>query len=221
MAPTPIYLEVGSKKVFACALDWPGWCRAAHIEEVAMQALSDYAVRYAEVAKAAGVRFPPSAGRTFEVVERLAGSTTTDFGAPDIPARADAATLTAAQARRAAALVEASWSVLEAVAATAPAVLRKGPRGGGRDRDDVVAHVAAAEFAYARKIGVRHRAAGDGRDERAAVAALRADVLAALRAARSGAPVEERGWPARYAARRIAWHALDHAWEIEDRSTPG
>jgi len=68
---------------------------------------------------------------------------------------------------------------------------------------------------------VRHRAAGDGRDEQAAVAALRADVLAALRAARSGAPVEERGWPARYAARRIAWHALDHAWEIEDRSTPG
>lgn len=24
-------------------------------------------------------------------------------------------------------------------------------------------------------------------------------------------------WPARYAIRRSAWHALDHAWEIEDR----
>jgi len=28
----------------------------------------------------------------------------------------------------------------------------------------------------------------------------------------------DRSWPPRYAARRIAWHALDHAWEIEDRS---
>jgi hypothetical protein len=27
-------------------------------------------------------------------------------------------------------------------------------------------------------------------------------------------------WPVRYAARRTAWHALDHAWEIEDRSGP-
>jgi len=25
-------------------------------------------------------------------------------------------------------------------------------------------------------------------------------------------------WPARYAARRIVWHVLDHAWEIEDKS---
>ena len=24
-------------------------------------------------------------------------------------------------------------------------------------------------------------------------------------------------WPAPYAIRRSAWHALDHAWEIEDR----
>jgi hypothetical protein len=27
-------------------------------------------------------------------------------------------------------------------------------------------------------------------------------------------------WPARYAIRRSAWHALDHAWEIEDRAGP-
>lgn len=35
-----------------------------------------------------------------------------------------------------------------------------------------------------------------------------------------GAPVVEKGWPPRYAARRIAWHVLDHAWQIEDRSGP-
>ena len=186
-----------------------------------MEALSVYAPRYAPVATAAGLRLPASAARAFQVVERLAGSTTTDFGAPAIPALADAAAPTAAQARRLAALVEASWTLLAGVASGAPAVLRKGPRGGGRDRDDVVAHVSAAEFAYARKIGVRHRAADDGVHAPDEVAALRADVLNALRAARSGEPGDERGWPARYAARRIAWHALDHAWEIEDRSTAG
>jgi hypothetical protein len=36
-----------------------------------------------------------------------------------------------------------------------------------------------------------------------------------------GSPLADRKWTARYAARRIAWHALDHAWEIEDRSEPG
>jgi hypothetical protein len=36
--------------------------------------------------------------------------------------------------------------------------------------------------------------------------------------------VEERGprggkrWLPRYFVRRVAWHALDHAWEIEDRA---
>jgi hypothetical protein len=35
-----------------------------------------------------------------------------------------------------------------------------------------------------------------------------------------GTPPVPKGWPPRYAARRIAWHALDHAWEIEDRSEP-
>ena len=36
-----------------------------------------------------------------------------------------------------------------------------------------------------------------------------------------GSPIAGKRWPLRYAARRIAWHALDHAWEIEDRSDPG
>ena len=43
--------------------------------------------------------------------------------------------------------------------------------------------------------------------------AFREAILAGLEAAG-----EETKWPPRYAARRIAWHALDHAWEIEDRS---
>jgi hypothetical protein len=221
MAPTPVYLEVGAKKVFACSLDWPGWCRAGRTEEAALEALGAYAGRYSAVAAAAGVRFPSTAGRSFDVVERVKGSATTDFGAPGEAASADAEPLTAARAERLASLVEASWVVLAAVAGSAPAQLRKGPRGGGRDRDGIVAHVASAEFGYARKLGVRHKAADDPLAAPEAVEALRAEVLEALRSARKGEPLVDNGWLPRYAARRFAWHAVDHAWEIEDRSDPG
>ncbi len=52
------------------------------------------------------------------------------------------------------------------------------------------------------------------------VAAWRDGLAAAVSAAIVDGP-GNTGWPGRYAARRIAWHALDHAWEIEDKSGPG
>jgi len=211
---TRVYLEVGSKKVFACALDWPGWCRSGKTEEAALEALAAYADRYAPIAASAGVRFPKPGA--FAVVERVAGSASTDFGAPDGPASADFESLTKAQAGRLADLVEAAWIVLERVVAGAPADLRKGPRGGGRDRDKIVEHVLGAEVSYVRKLGLRFRQPAS--EDRRAVQEVRTAVLDVLRAARAPAPDLEKGWPYRYAARRIAWHALDHAWEIEDRS---
>ena len=156
---TPVYLEVGSKKVFACALDWPGWARAAKTEEEALEALAAYVDRYRPVAEAARVRFPKSAVKEFDVVERVKGDATTDFGAPSQWVEADATPLTKAQAERLGALVEGAWTVFDQVRKKAPAELRKGPRGGGRDRDKMVAHVFDAENAYFRKVGVK-----DGRD---------------------------------------------------------
>jgi hypothetical protein len=100
----------------------------------------------------------------------------------------------------------------------APETLRKGPRGGGRDRDKVVAHVLAAERSYARKVGVSHAEPALG--DRPAIEAARADLAEVLSGARGGEPLAERGWPARYALRRITWHVLDHVWEIEDKSQP-
>jgi hypothetical protein len=96
--------------------------------------------------------------------------------------------------------------------------VRQGPRGGGRDRDKMVDHVLGAEAAYARKIGVRHRQ--PALDDKPAIAALRADIAAVLRQPSDGPPPVPNGWPPRYAARRIAWHVLDHAWEMQDRSEP-
>jgi hypothetical protein len=214
-AATDVYLESGKSRVFACALEWPGWCRSGKDEAGALRALAASAPRYAIVAAEAGLAFP-KAGADFEVVERLPGSSTTDFGAPDKVASRDAEPLNRADADRVARLVAASWAVFDGVVLRAPAELRKGPRGGGRDRDRVVEHVLAAEVAYARKIGIRH--SQPTRGDAAAIQALRDEILGVLGTASEGKPIIEKGWPPRYAARRIAWHVLDHAWEIEDRS---
>jgi hypothetical protein len=105
------------------------------------------------------------------------------------------------------------------VAASAPAELRKGPRGGGRDRDKLVGHVVEADRAYARELGLRLPTAD--LHDRVAVAAERAAMLEVLGQPSDGSPIADRRWTPRYAARRIAWHALDHAWEMEDKSDGG
>jgi hypothetical protein len=215
---TAVVVEVGSKRVFACALDWPGWARAGKDEDTALAALAAYLPRYAAVAERAGIAFPGRAGKRLEVVERLRGSASTDFGLPGEVAGADGKRATRAQAERLTALVAASWAVFDEVRAGTPASLRKGPRGGGRDRDKMVDHVLGAEAAYARKLGIKHPQPAI--DDRAAIEALRDDIAAVLRAPSDGSPPVAKSWPPRYAARRIAWHVLDHAWEMQDRSDP-
>ncbi|MDQ6649839.1 MAG: hypothetical protein M3Z02_06945 [Actinomycetota bacterium] len=214
----PVYLEVAPRRSFAAACDWPGWCRSGRTEELALAALADYLPRYAAAAARASVQLPAADADALEVVERLTGSMTTEYGAPGAVAAGDGEPLTVADAARQARLVAAAWTALDRVAAGAPAELRKGPRGGGRDRDQVVEHVLSAEAAYARKIGVRLLVPAVG--DRASVDALRSAVLAVLGGPSDGLPVGAKGWPVRYAARRIAWHVLDHAWEIEDKSGP-
>ena len=210
-----IYLELGKKRVFACAQDWPGWRRSGRDEAQALQVLAASAPRYGIVAREAGVDFP-SPVESFDVMERLPGSATTDFGAPDRPSTLDQQPLTREEAERVAGLVAAAWRVFDRVAAAAPLELRKGPRGGGRDRDRIVEHILGAEASYARKLGVRHRQPAPG--DAAAISALRDAIVESIRSAREQPALVEKGWPVRYAARRIAWHVIDHAWEIEDRS---
>ena len=143
----------------------------------------------------------------------------TDFGVPSVVTDLDRRRSTAAEAKRLASLVEAAWTVFDGVAAEAPAELRKGPRGGGRDRDKMIGHVIEADHAYAREIGIKHPEPTLA--DRAAVDTERAAVLEALAHPSDGSPLADRRWTLRYAARRIAWHALDHAWEMEDRTEPG
>ena len=211
-AATSVYLESGTKRAFALALDWPGWARSGRTADAALLALADYAPRYAPVAARAGFVLPDAG---FDVVLDVPGTGSTDFGAPDRVPDLDRTDLAGADAERLAVLVEAAWATFDDVVATASPTLRRGPRGGGRDRDEVVRHVLAAEAAYARGIGVRRPEAAVG--DTAAVAANRAAVAGRLRSGDTADDPAGR-WPLRYAARRIAWHVLDHAWEIEDKS---
>ena len=59
----PVYLEIGKKRTFAGAVDWPGWCRSARDDGSALQALFDCGSRYARVLRAArlGFRVPADA----------------------------------------------------------------------------------------------------------------------------------------------------------------
>ena len=201
-----VVVEQGKRRVFASALDWPGWSRAARDEDGALEALLDYADRFRPVAERAGLRLPKRLEA--EVVERLTGDATTDFGAPSIAAKAESRPLTAKAAGRQAALLQAAWATLDDVVAQASPTLRKGPRGGGRDRDAVVQHVLNGERGYAGKIGVRARDEPD----------LRAALLRVLGARSDGSELRPGGWTSSYATRRIIWHVLYHAWEIEDKS---
>ena len=118
-------------------------------------------------------------------------------------------------------LIETAWDLFEQTAAVAPPVLRKGPRGGGRDRDQIVAHVRETEVLHARMLGLRERPFPP--QETAAAGRVRARILAEIRVGAAARPPQELARsrrPARFVARRTAWHALDHAWEILDKQEP-
>jgi hypothetical protein len=211
--PIAVCLEIAPKKAFASALVWPGWCRSGRDEEAALEALASYASRYAPVAQRADVRFPANA--PLEVVERLQGSATTEFGVPDKTAAAETEPVTPAAARQMAGLVTAAWAEFDEIASAAPAELLKGPRGGGRNRDKMIDHVLESEAAYARKIGVKLKPPAI--DDITAIEELREAIAAVLAERSDGSPPVPGGWTTRYAARRIAWHVLDHAWEMQDK----
>jgi len=219
-----IYLEIGQKRVFAGAIDWPGWCRAAKDENAALQALLDAAPRYAKVLSRSQLGFhAPDDLDALKVTERLKGNATTDFGAPDVAPKADGQAIDDEELRRLQNILRACWRALGAAAEAAKGnELSKGPRGGGRDLDKIVEHVLGAEGSYVGRLAwkAEKRAATSIAEQIEQAIQDAQDALAA--AARGEMPKQgPRGgklWEPRYFVRRSAWHILDHVWEIEDRS---
>jgi hypothetical protein len=190
-----VFIEPGHKWVFASALDWPGWARRGRSEKLALASLDDYLPRYAPIVAGAGLK--PVTGILAVTERHPEPRSNADFGSLHEIAPSERRALAPEAGARLAALVEAAWAAFDEAAGTAPEYLKKGPRGGGRDTSQVVAHVRDAETLYARKMGL--------------------PIAGALRDPAGFAP-SQNAWPLRYAARRIGWHVLDHLWEIEDKS---
>jgi hypothetical protein len=85
--------------------------------------------------------------------------------------------------------------------------------------EDIVRHVAEADLAYLGALGWKAQVAAAGADR---LAQIRKEILEGLDRAAAG-ELPKRGprgglrWSPHYFVRRVAWHTLDHAWEIEDR----
>ena len=213
-----ILLEIGpkGKRVVASAMDWPGLERWGRTEEEAVDRLLAYAPRYPAVAERAGLRDEFEREASPDIVERTPGNTSTDWwGIAHVPSAAEGEPLDDDELERRIGLMRASWAYFDDTSNAVGEPLTKGPRGGGMDRDQLVRHVYASErHNYWRKVGIRE---DDGvRLTPAELADLRERYVTAIREYHAeGRPA--RRWPLRFLIRRTAQHAVDHAWEIEDR----
>ncbi len=223
--PVRVMVERGKKKrSVASAFDWPGWDRSAKTEEGALGVLDAYRPRYAKVAELAGLADEFGATGDLEVVERLEGIGMTDFyGVSGRSAGPEYEQMSDAESERKVALLRASWAYFDDVASRVSAELRKGPRGGGRDRDRIVRHANGAEIEeFAKKVGVitapevwQH--ADDHPDE---LRAHREAFSSAIREYNARGEAA-RSWTVQFVIRRCAYHMLDHAWEMEDKDLSG
>lgn len=186
-----------------------------------MQALLDYAPRYASVAKGLGFE-APAALEQLSVRERLQGDAGTDMGTlSGIAPSYDSEPVDQREHARLVKILEACWKALDRAAVAAEGQeLRAGPRGGGRTLDSIVQHVLDGEGGYLRRLEYKR----DKEAEKDARLSRKAMLEALAASVRGEVPeVGPRGgkrWTARYFVRREAWHVLDHAWEIEDRISP-
>ena len=210
-------LETGRKKrVVASAFDWPGWDRSAKLGEDAVEVLETYRDRFAKVADRAGYGAEFARLGELDVVEEVEGIGMTDYyGVSGRTASAELDPMTDADFQRKVALLRASWSIFDDTAERVSDELRKGPRGGGREKERIIRHANGAEIdEFAKKVGVKVPL--ETRDDPEALAIYREEFAAAIRDHHDrGAPA--RSWALQFLIRRCAWHMLDHAWELEDR----
>jgi hypothetical protein len=216
-----VVLEIGKKRrVVAGALDWPGLDRWGTSEEDALAKLSSYRPRYAGVAERAGLAQAFEDARDVEVVERVPGSSSTDFwGIAHVPSEMEREVLSPADLERRLTILQACWAEFDEVAEQASRELRPGSRSAGRTREQIVRHVHGSEpEQMSRKVEVRTPL--DVVLTPAGLVAHRAAYLDAIRAYNAeGRPA--RTWPIQFLIRRTGYHAMDHAWELEDRDLNG
>ncbi|MEM9616254.1 MAG: hypothetical protein AAGA59_25220 [Actinomycetota bacterium] len=219
--PVRVMLERGKKKrVVACAFDWPGWDRSTALGGDVLSVLESYRPRFARVAELAGYGDEFARLGPLDVVEEVDGIGMTDYyGVSGRTATAETEPLGDPEFERKLALLRASWATFDEMAARVSVELRKGPRGGGREKDHIIRHVNGAEIdEFAPKVGVK--VPMETREDPDALHAYRHAFAEAIRDHHAqGEPA--RSWALQFLIRRCAWHMLDHAWELEDRDLTG
>jgi hypothetical protein len=215
-----VTLEIGpkGKKVAAVAPDWPGLSRGAKAGEEAVERLRAYIPRYAKVAKLAGMGAAFDNIKDIDVVEQYPGTGSTDFwGISFAFSSIDKQGMSADELAHELRLLQACWAFFDEVRGRVSAEMRKGPRGGGRDRDHIVRHVLANEQDWAKGIGVLTPDDAMMSDE--GLETHRNAYCQAIREYHS--QVKWAGkmakWPLRYLIRHTAFHTMDHAGEMEDK----
>jgi hypothetical protein len=210
-------LEIGpnGKRVVAVAPDWPGLSRGAKTEEAAIERLLSYLPRYAAVATRAGMEEAFAALTTVDVVERSPGTGSTDFwGISFAFSGIDREDMSSEALERELRLMRACWAFFDDVRSRVSAEMQKGPRGGGRDRYQIVRHTLGTEQDWAKKLGVPTPEGAMLTEE--GLNAHRDAYCQAIRALHSQGKTA-RTWPLRFLIRHTAFHTLDHAWEMEDK----
>jgi hypothetical protein len=218
--PVRTVIERGpkDKRAVAFGIDWPGWSRGARSAEQALETLESYRERYRPVAGRAGLAGEFDRAGALAIVEERVGTGSTDFwGISFSPSSTEHGPMTEAKLERGITLLQACWAFFDGVAARVSPELRKGPRGGGRDRDRIIRHTLRTESEdFAKQVGLRipEEAAltPDGlRQHREAY-------VAAMRAYNAGEVSRRmRSWTLPFLIRHSAYHTLDHAWEMEDK----
>lgn len=205
------------KKSVAFAVDWPGWCRGAKTPELAVELLEAYRERYRPVAEAAGMGDEYAKAGSLKVVEDKVGTGSTDFwGISFSPCDLEVEPMKSTELERKLALLRASWAFFDDVAASVSEEMRKGPRGGGRDRTRIVRHTIRTESEeFAKKVGLR--IPEEGALEPAALREYRDAYVEAMRAYNTGEGKRMRSWNLPFLIRHSAFHTMDHAWEMQDK----
>lgn len=206
------------KRAVAFALDWPGWSRGGKTPELALETLEAYRDRYRPVAVIAGLGEEFDAAGPLEVIEDRVGPGSTDFwGISFAPSSTEHGQMAPADLDRRLTLLQAAWAFFDGVAARVSPEMRKGPRGGGRDRDRIIRHTIRTESEdFAKQVGLK--VPEEGALEPGALAPYRAAYLAAIRAYDAGEITRPmRSWSLPFLIRHSAFHTLDHAWEMEDK----
>ena len=154
---------------------------------------------------------------SLDVVEERVGTGSTDFWAISFsPSALEREPMDDTDLDRKIALLCACWGFFDSVATRVSAEMRKGPRGGGRDRDQIVRHTIRTESEdFAKRLGLR--VPEGGALTPSALRDYREAYVATMRAYNAGEGKRMRSWNLPFLIRHSAFHTMDHAWEMEDK----